>query len=673
MCEQGVGVGLLRNLKRFAPSIFARTETKPQPHGNSTRSAKQSRPLLQSTSGTNSLRLRGLGLTRKQSALSLKLAPRSFAQSTNTQIAKKFSRPALRSSTRTGSLSWRLPENFLLAALLSVLILVPFSKSGANLIPPNVESYLLALDPSDPLLDEIEAFEQEQNIDIDRALDDFKYFCTFVQTVYTDPVTEARSFKAYPSYPYLDEYTSELERAGLLAVPKCRGMLATTHPLIFSLHRSFRVWKQGGIWRCAVVRQNMRHAKELVERTRMSWARLPLPLQPPLEIDNTDKTRYAGGAELLAIPEEGETGRGDDWDLVIGDEAAQQDHLRENIRAFTPRTRTMVLPSTYNGEGDTFCDVVDGKGYPGRRVLVMPHDVHPHRVSGTPEGEAWLAIQRNKMSTTDFLIEIEMRRDVYRVSGYYSADYNPACVKPVAWDSRSILTIGMDYSYLNPASAWKYINEHDQVCWLGCELRHEVGLERYCRELFERIRDTYPQCRVRIAPDPFRGRQHHGGSDQYDEPITDIHTIRRVAKEVFGCDVLVSVNRTGRMTVKEGQHRVRRILGLRDDKRFGTIIDPACVELIQGLAGAYGPPDNATPAMLDLGTPDERRECVHVMDAARYAVCEFVTADKGLAYSRDEVTAKRSEPKKPERTIATLRASLHGKSKDKWGKIPVKG
>lgn len=513
-----------------------------------------------------------------------------------------------------------------------------------NLVLTNSEPCSPSAQADDPLAEMIRATlarrEESQPL-IDAAVADFKAFCRdFVWTVYTDPVTESRSFARYPDYPYLDEYTAALQRPGLLADPKCRAMLATTHPLILSLHRSINVWMRGGIWRTAIVRQNKTHAMELIERVRQTWAKLPDGLRSPLVIDNKDRLRFEGGADLMALPEEGETGRGEDWDLVILDEAAQQAHLRQNIRAFAPRSRTIVCPSTYNGDGDAFCALVDGDDYPGRRVFAMPHTIHPHRRSGTLDGDAWLALMQSKMSKTDFQIEILMRRDVYRVAGFYSADFDPTCIQPVEWDGESIITIGMDYSYLNPAAVWNYINANDQVCWLGCELRHEIALPRYCRQLFERIRDTYPKCAVRIAPDPFRGRQHHGGTDQYDEATTDIHMIMPVAEAVFGRRVLVSVNRTGWMTRKEGHKDVRRLLGLRDDKRFGMLIDPSCKLLIAGLSGAYGPPENPTPAQVDLESPDENRECIHVMDAMRYGICEFVQADRGLAFRRDRGAPK---------------------------------
>src|SRR3972149_4337489 len=90
------------------------------------------------------------------------------------------------------------------------------------------------------------------------------------------------------------------------------------------------------------------------------------------------------------------------------------------------------------------------------------------------------------------------------------------------------------------------------------------------------------------------------------------------------------------MWVREGHKVVRRLFTMREDSRYGTVIDPSCDYLIQGFAGAYGPKEGAIDNGLEEA--DDRRECVHVMDADRYAVCEFMQADRGLDYT---------EPKKP--------------------------
>lgn len=476
--------------------------------------------------------------------------------------------------------------------------------------------------------------------DRDRCVEDFRYYCVnYVQTVYTDPATEERSYRFYPDYPYLDEYAAAIALPGLLVVPKSREMIATTHPLVVSLHHCYTVWRRGGIWRTAIIRQNKAHANELIARIRGTWERLPDALRPPLDIDNIDRLTFAGGGTIQALPEEGETGRGEDWDLVILDEGAFQQHLAANIGAFAPRSRTIVVPSTFNGEGNTFARLVDGIDYPGRRVFAMPYSIHPHRQPGTPECEAYLALNRAKMSVADFKREIEMCRDVYAREGYYGSDWNPAVIREVAWDGKGIITIGMDYSYLHPAAVVSYVNEHGQWCRMREYLERETALERFCQLVFDDCLRRYPAARYRVAPDPFRGRQTKGDVDNYGNPATDIATTERMARQILGADTLTSITQTGNMLRAEGHRRVRRGFALREDNRFGTIIDPSCRLLIQGFSGAYGPRDAATPRELELEEADPDRIQIHVMDADRYAFCEFTVADKGLDYDMSDANA----------------------------------
>ena len=488
----------------------------------------------------------------------------------------------------------------------------------------------------------IVAVGQSHHAELERcfAPDGFAHWLTYITTEWEE--APGRTVIApYPTFGFLDDYRSVYQHAPYSATDKSRGMLASTDPLLWDLWQGQRIAYQNtrhnaGLaqWRGFVQRQSEEFSVELLARAFDTYDRLPDWLRMPLGRRNLTMLQTENGGIIRAFHAGETAGRGDGWDHGNIDEMAFQQHARESWQSFD-RVRLKQATSTPRGRDNLFSDLVHGK-VSGVAVVRLHYSMHPDRQPGTLLGDAWIALKRSGKTEAQWQQEYECNYDVFDGQGYYTADYKPECVRPVEWDRRSVITLGMDYSYLNPAAAWHFINGDGQVCRLGCELRHEVALPRYCQDLFERIRDTYPGCRVRIAPDPFRGRQHHGGTDQYDEATTDIHTITRVAKEVFKTDVLVSVNRTGRMTRKEGHRDVRRLFVLRDDGKFGTVIDPSCAELIQGFAGAYGPPDKPSPGQSDLETPDERRECIHVMDADRYAVCEFVRADLGLAHKSEK-------------------------------------
>ena len=473
------------------------------------------------------------------------------------------------------------------------------------------------------------------DIDLDRCLEDFGWFCRkCIQTVYTDPNTMQRSFRQYPDYEYLNEYSKELWTPGLLVVPKSREVLATTHPLIEALWQCFRVWKRGGIFKAAIVRQNLLHARDLISRVRQTWERMPSVAQPPLIIDNLDRLQFAGNGEFRALPEEGETGRGEDWDRVILDEGAFQEHLAENIGAFAARSTLVLVPSTFNGEGDTFSNLVDGIGYPGRRVLTLMYSVHPDRKPGTESGEQYLANQRAKMSDSDFRREILGERNVYSRQGYYGQDYKPEVVRSVEWDGQAAIVIGMDYSYTNPAAVIAYANSNDQWCRLREYKEVDMGRKAFCQLVFDDCVRLYPKALFRVAPDPFRGRQTKGDEDKIGNPVTDIAVITALAHDILGPETRICHKRSEKLMVAEGHDIVRRLFKRRDDGNFGTIIDPKCIQLIQGFAGAYGPPENATPQQLEREEPDKRRIQVHIMDADRYGVIESVMGDRGLSMYR---------------------------------------
>jgi len=473
------------------------------------------------------------------------------------------------------------------------------------------------------------------------ALDGFPHWLTYVTTEWEEAPGRTE-IAPYPGYEFLNVYRANYQFASYSVCDKSRGMMASTDPLLWDLWQGQRIAYQNtkhnaGLapWRGFVQRQSEDFSIELLARAFDVYDRLPDWVRMPLGRRNLTLLETAGGGIIRAFHAGETAGRGDGWDHGNIDEMAFQQNARESWKAFD-RVRLKQATSTPRGRDNLFSDLVHGK-VQGVAVCRLHYSDHPDRRPGTLLGDAWIALKRSGKSEAEWQQEYECNYDVFAGSGFYTADWKPECVRAVEWDGKSLINIGMDYSLLNPAAAWNYINENDQVCWLGCELRHEIGIERYCKDLFEMLKARYPGHIPRIAPDPFRGRQRQGDTDQYDDLNTNLRTIQRVANEVYGRPVLVSVARTGRMQVHEGHKVVRRTLGLREDKKFGVVVDPSCDYLIQGFAGAYGPKEGAVDNGLE--EPDKRRECVHVMDAGRYVVCEFVTQDRGLS-GRDNAKHK---------------------------------
>jgi hypothetical protein len=273
---------------------------------------------------------------------------------------------------------------------------------------------------------------------------------------------------------------------------------------------------------------------------------------------------------------------------------------------------------------------------------------HPHRQPGTTTGDAWIARKKAGKSEAEWQVEYEINYDVYLVAGYYGSDWTSAVVKPVEWDGKGIITIGMDYSYRHPAAVVSFLNEHGQWCRIAEYLHADETLEKFAPAVFGDCVHRYDGATFRVAPDPFRGRQTKGDTDAYGDPATDLATITRIARSMLGPDTLVSIHRTGKMLRREGHRRVRRGFVLREDGKYGTVIDPCCQLLVQGFGGAYGPRENATPHQLELEEADDSRVHIHVMDADRYGFCEFVLADLGLEYATDV---------KPDAQVATTSAT----------------
>lgn len=499
------------------------------------------------------------------------------------------------------------------------------------------------------------------NADLERlyADDGFPAWTRYVYTEWEEAPGRTE-IAQYPQFDFLTKYRETYQHAPYSVCDKSRAMLASTDPLLWDLWQCQRTAYHNtrhnagrAPWRGAVQRQSQTDSISLLKRAYEVYSRLPDWLRMPLARDNQDVMETASGGIIRAFHSGAVAGRGDGWDHLNLDEFAYQMRAQENWQAFD-RVRLKQAVSTPNGRGNPFEQLVSGV-IPGVAHVRLHYSEHPARRPGTATGDAWIARKRAGKTEAEWQVEYEINYDVYLVAGYYGSDYTAAVVRPVEWDGKGIITIGMDYSYLHPAAQVAYANKYSQWCRIATYLQAETTLERFAAAVFGDCVRRYTGAAFRVAPDPFRGRQTKGDSDAFGDPATDLATVTRIAREILGPNTLVSIYQTGKMLRAEGHRRVRRGFVMREDGRYGTIIDPSCTLLVQGFAGAYGPSENATAHQLELEEPDPNRLHVHVMDADRYGFCEFVTADRGL----DHVgVARHAGPVEPSGVSAGFLAGL---------------
>lgn len=491
-------------------------------------------------------------------------------------------------------------------------------------------------------LKQVEARETQQS-ELEKCAADFWHFAKYVQTHDEDDEGLIRLFPT--DFEYLHELFDALENdSPVLVIPKSRRMIATTTIATRAnwkmLFPAKRVPTEGDnvLWSQCFVSINEKKAKKYVERLVGIYDLLPDWLKRPWTTATQLDRAIKNGGSVEALHAGGDGPRSEGYAEGVMDEEAFQQNARANYGALRQCARKVILISSANGRGNHFDEMWDD---PTVEVLELHYSKHPHRRPETAEGEEWKRRAMVGQSRADWEREQEMNRDVYATAGYYGSDWTREVIDPeMKWHGEPLITIGMDYSYLNPAAVVSYIDDDGRWCRYWEYLYREMTLEKFCVEVFTDCKKRYQpmdsldrsKVRFRVAPDPFRGRQTKGDTDAYGNPATDLSAISEYAQRILGEDTLVSIVTTGGMLRPEGHRRVRRGFIRRPDQTFGTRIHPRCTNLIQGFSGAYGPKDNATPGQLANEEPDTERKQVHVMDADRYGYCEFTVVDLGVEY-----------------------------------------
>lgn len=506
------------------------------------------------------------------------------------------------------------------------------------------------------VLEDADREVRDSRHDLAAILDDPYKFREFVFTEFEDDFGEEKRnvIKQYPKYKFLCDYRDAYRNHELTAVPKARGMLATTDPLVDSLWECVRVAHRGGVWRTAIVRQSQDTANSLILRVKGIWSRLPVSWRPELEIDNLNQLRFKlkpgvfGEAMIRALNSEGDVGRGDPWDLVILDEGAAQRYLAKNIGAFAARTRRIVVPSTVNGNGCEFAHLCDGKTYPGRFLFEMPHYLHPDRIPGTPSGDAYIALMQRKMSVVDFLREIKMRRDVFSEPGWFQKDFDPQCIVDGMEYDGGPITVSFDPGFVKGAAVVSFINKHRQDCAFRVFLAEDELTDEFAMRVFEWCKDrmSADPDSYRIAGDPAAKQRKSTSRRVGNSVLTDASMIEQCFKEVFKesarfqCDKIAADDR------RDGHKAMRQMFKMRQDGRFGTLINrQGCQLLIEGFEGEYRmlkPEGDMTADDFKLERPYRNCDHCHVMDARRYGIMQFLKASPSTSiYQKSKMEVKK--------------------------------
>lgn len=146
-----------------------------------------------------------------------------------------------------------------------------------------------------------------------------------------------------------------------------------------------------------------------------------------------------------------------------------------------------------------------------------------------------------------------------------------------SWNKRYTVLRGWDRGYHYPACNWSFINGEDQWCIAKEMLGHNLTRNQFIGQMLEKTRAWFPEADIIDYPPPDCAQVDSDGYSWLQ--IMRSHGIKPM-KAKAGKDEIV------RRTDAVRQHMV-----LRDDGKFGMVVDSSCRILTEGFQGAYCYPE----------------------------------------------------------------------------------
>lgn len=200
-------------------------------------------------------------------------------------------------------------------------------------------------------------------------------------------------------------------------------------------------------------------------------------------------------------------------------------------------------------------------------------------------------------------------------------DFNQEQIVEVEWNSDDGLVIyrGWDFGYHHPAVHFSCLNSSDQWIWLWEEMGDDIELGKFVEHILDVTEAKFPKCSVR---------------DFVPHDAVNVKDISTEKEERSCLDVLQNANIMGEVTrsdVMSGINLIRQKMLLRQDGKFGMLVNRDMKMCIEGLLGGYH--RNPKPEKGDQPVKDGYFE--HLMDAARMTAVNIFMP--GRTQSRGEV------------------------------------
>ena len=457
---------------------------------------------------------------------------------------------------------------------------------------------------------------------------DFRYFSQFLVTD-DEEMQKQRVFPDLEQFPHVKKIHDAYEGGDRIVVLKPRRMQTSMYLC------ARKLWKAKFAGTGLPGTEDVFHggysatdeslAFYQLSRISAMHARLPEHIRNfnPLVKDNTLFKVFEKGGKVEGFPLRRQGPQGFGFSEFDFDEAAWQEAAASTYRGLAPTIGRgkICIVSTPNGEegiGQFFCSLwhgTNGRYQNYNRVEFDWWDNPEHDQAWfdrvTADLEEWEVAQMYLKSFVT--VEGEPVFPEFRAANHVST-------KPLQFIPGRTVYICWDFGFYHPACVFMQQDQFDRWMVLREFCPERLDFSLFAKFILEKANTFYDRTDQKnwseihfIDPAGFQRYADRSMSGA----TCAAHEIRERFK--YSDDFFAQV-RSGAMQVGDRKYEgprlraVRELFRLRDDKKYGIIIDPGCTTIIDGFAGGY---------VLDKFGVPVKNKYSHPMDAIQYGVTGY--------------------------------------------------
>lgn len=425
------------------------------------------------------------------------------------------------------------------------------------------------------IIDSITLTDEQIELELHKCDQSFPYFLK--NYVITRNTQERKGLQPFPDWPYLMSTAHDFEIYHRILIHKTRQLLLSWLIAARLIHKC--QWNTGEELIC-VSRGGM-YSREIGLRSEVIYNNLPDWMRQPIKT-NRQFGEYMfpmTESKYMCLAADEDVGRSFSPSGIYFDEVAFFPHGSKVMAALSPLLEEevdFVAISTGNGEDAIFYPMWHDKNVDAYKIE-LHYSQHPNR--GVDTDWAKKAKKRPGMTPQKWAREQELSwatpagNPVYEI---WNAAQAQKCFH--RYDPEKPLIRGFDRGYDDPAAMWAQMNDDDQLMGLHSIKGDHIPQKKWLKH----VKDL----NASLFPNHQSGYIDYGAAD-FSKPESDGDSWRKVMKN-YG----IYLKDAQRDDIDRRITATMTKMGLREDGKFGIIIDPDhCEDLIKGLSGGYCWPD----------------------------------------------------------------------------------